>query len=119
MPTSRSRSIPRAASLEPMRKKILASVEKASMEELSPIAADDIARLLGSASIRLFHRDALSDELYCRYAEAGGETREIRVNADPSSVVGYAAMTRNRAFAWNGGPPNRQYVVAAPLVAGS
>src|SRR5262245_49628602 len=99
MPTTRSRSIPRAASLEGVRKKIIAAIEKGSIEELSKIASDDVSRLLGSTSVRLFQRDALTGELFSQFND-GRDLKELRIPADPSSPTGYAAMTRNRSFAW-------------------
>ncbi len=109
-----TKNLPKPGTLENGRRKIATAIEAATPESLAEVITADIARLLASTSIRLYVRDVMTDELYCR--KGGATTREIRVPADPSSIVGYAAMTRQRAFAWKGELPERHYVVAVPLV---
>ncbi len=116
MPPS-TKNLPKPGTLDNGRRKIAAAIETATLDSLSELITAEMARLLSSSSIRLFLRDQLTDELYCRLG--GATTREIRVAPDPTSIVGYAAMTRTRAFAWKGGLPDRQYVIAVPMIAGS
>jgi type II secretory ATPase GspE/PulE/Tfp pilus assembly ATPase PilB-like protein len=109
-----TKNVPRPGTLDTGLRKISTAIDTATLEAISEVITSDISRLLASTSVRLFLRDQLTDELFSR----GGGTREIRVAPDPSSIVGYAAMTRQRAFAWKGGLPDRHYVVAIPLLNG-
>jgi type II secretory ATPase GspE/PulE/Tfp pilus assembly ATPase PilB-like protein len=105
--------------LEAGRKKIAASLKSAALEDLYHKVPAEMAALLGAGSIRFFLRDPLTDELYTRVAD-GRRVKETRVAADPSSVVGYAAMTRKTSFAWKRDPTLdvKRYVVAVPVVNG-
>jgi type II secretory ATPase GspE/PulE/Tfp pilus assembly ATPase PilB-like protein len=105
--------------LEAGRKKVAASLKSAALEDLYHKIPAEMAALLGAGSIRFFRRDPLTDELYTRNRE-GGRARETRVSSDPSSVVGYAAMTRKTSFAWKRDPTlgSKLYVVAVPVLSG-
>jgi type II secretory ATPase GspE/PulE/Tfp pilus assembly ATPase PilB-like protein len=103
--------------LENGRKRIVAAIKTASIEDLSYRITSDLANLLGASGVRLFLRDPLTEELYTRILQ-GKKVREFRVQADPSSVVGYAAMTRKNSFAWKrDAGSEKRYVVAAPILA--
>ncbi len=106
-----------APSLEPGRLRLAASLREAPIEALSRDIPDQIAGLLGAETVRLYLSDPLTHELYTRFTR-GSRVREQRLPADPSSPVGYAAVTRMNSFAWkkdvNG---ERRYVAAAPMVA--
>jgi type II secretory ATPase GspE/PulE/Tfp pilus assembly ATPase PilB-like protein len=115
MPTTRGRTFGRGGTLDGVRRKIETSVAEAGFDDLVGMIASEIAALLGASSVRVYLRDTLSDELYCRLPE-GKSARELRVRPDATSVVGYSAMTRTRAFAWKGDLPNRRYVVAIPMI---
>lgn len=106
--------------LDAGRKKIASSVKSAAVDELYHKIPAELAALLGASSIRLFLRDPLTEELFTRTPE-GGRIRETRVASDPSSVVGYAAMTRKTSFAWKRDPTLgvKRYVVAVPVLNGS
>src|SRR5262245_22573960 len=91
---------------------------EAALDEITTTVAAQIAQLLGAAAVRVYLRDALTDELYCPVPTSKG-LREIRVAPDATSVVGYSAMTNTRAFAWMGDLPNRRYVVALPMAGDS
>jgi type II secretory ATPase GspE/PulE/Tfp pilus assembly ATPase PilB-like protein len=104
--------------LDAGRKRLAAAMKNASVEDLSNKVAAEISNLLGAASVRLYQRDPLSDELFTRII-VSGRTREFRVPSDPSSVVGYAAMTRKKSFAWKRDSAGvKRYVVAVPILAG-
>jgi len=106
--------------LDAGRKKIAASLKSAALEDLYHKVPAEMAALLGAGSIRFFLRDPLTEELYTRVPE-GRRVRETRVAPDPSSVVGYAAMTRKTSFAWKRDPTLgvKRYVVAVPVLNGS
>jgi type II secretory ATPase GspE/PulE/Tfp pilus assembly ATPase PilB-like protein len=106
--------------LESGRKKIASALKTARLEDLYHAIPTEMATLLGASSIRFFRRDPLTEELYTRIPD-GPRIREIRLAADPSSVVGYAAMTRKTSFAWKRDPTHnvKRYVVAVPVQAGS
>jgi type II secretory ATPase GspE/PulE/Tfp pilus assembly ATPase PilB-like protein len=106
--------------LDAGRKKIAASLKSAALEDLYHKIPAEMAALLGAGSIRFFVRDPLTEELYTRIPE-GRRVRETRVPADPSSVVGYAAMTRKTSFAWKRDPTLdvKRYVVAVPVLNGT
>ena len=102
--------------LEAGRKKILASLKSATLEDLSYRVTEEMANMLGAGTVRLYLRDPLTEELYTRFLQAK-KIRELRVHADPSSVVGYAAMTRKKSFAWKrDGEGVKRYVVAVPVL---
>src|ERR1041384_6409819 len=102
--------------LDAGRKRIVAALKTATLEDLSQKIAQDIAALLGAGSVRLYLRDPLTEELYTRILQ-GKRLREHRVAADPSSVVGYAAMTRKKSFAWKRDAEGvKRYVVAVPIL---
>src|SRR5579862_2392589 len=88
--------------LDAGRKKISASLKEARLDDLYHRIPSELSSLLG-AGIRFFLRDPLTEELYTRTPE-GSRIRETRVAADPSSVVGYAAITRKTSFAWKRDP---------------
>jgi type II secretory ATPase GspE/PulE/Tfp pilus assembly ATPase PilB-like protein len=106
--------------LDAGRKKIAASLKSAALEDLYHKVPAEMAALLGAGSVRFFLRDPLTEELYARVPE-GRRVRETRVPADPSSVVGYAAMTRKTSFAWKRDPTLdvKRYVVAVPVLNGA
>jgi type II secretory ATPase GspE/PulE/Tfp pilus assembly ATPase PilB-like protein len=106
--------------LDAGRKKIAASLKSAALEDLYHQIPAEMAALLGAGSIRFFARDPLTEELYTRVPE-GRKVRETRLPADPSSVVGYAAMTRKTSFAWKRDPTLevKRYVVAVPVLSGN
>ncbi len=106
--------------LDAGRKKVAASLKSAALEDLYHKIPAEMAALLGAGSIRFFVRDPLTEELYTRIPE-GRRVRETRVPADPSSVVGYAAMTRKTSFAWKRDPTLdvKRYVVAVPVLNGT
>ena len=103
--------------LDAGRKKITALLKSAVLDDLYHKIPGEMASLLGADSLRFFRRDPLTDELYTRAAE-GKKVRETRVSFDPSSVVGYAAMTRKTSFAWKRDPTLnvKRYVVAVPVL---
>ncbi|MBI3857648.1 MAG: type II/IV secretion system protein [Planctomycetes bacterium] len=103
--------------LDAGRRKISASLKSAAIEDLYHKIPAEMAALLGAGGIRFFLRDPLTDELYTRVPD-GKRVRETRVALDPSSVVGYAAMTRKTSFAWKRDPTLgvKRYVVAVPVV---
>src|SRR5262245_51938109 len=103
--------------LDAGRKKIAAALKSAVLEDLYHKVPAEMAALLGAGSIRFFRSDPLTDELYTRVPDAK-RVREIRVASDPSSVVGYAAMTRKTSFAWKRDPTlnEKRYVVAVPVL---
>src|SRR5688572_12658139 len=103
--------------LDAGRKKIAAALKSAVLEDLNHRIPAEMASLLGADSLRFFRRDPLTDELYTRVAD-GKKVRETRVAFDPSSVVGYAAMTRKTSFAWKRDPTLnvKRYVVAVPVL---
>jgi type II secretory ATPase GspE/PulE/Tfp pilus assembly ATPase PilB-like protein len=103
--------------LDAGRKKIASALKSAVLEDLYDRVPAEMASLLGADSIRFFRRDPLTDELYTRVPE-GKRVRETRVSSDPSSVVGYAAMTRKTSFAWKRDPTLnvKRYVVAVPVL---
>jgi type II secretory ATPase GspE/PulE/Tfp pilus assembly ATPase PilB-like protein len=103
--------------LDAGRKRIAASLKSASLEDLARKTMREIATLLGAASVRLYTRDPMTGELYTRVIQ-NGKVREFRVAADPSSVVGYAAMTLRKSFAWKRDGDVKRYVVAAPVLIG-
>jgi len=106
--------------LDAGRKKVAAALKSAALEDLYHKIPVEMAALLGAGSIRFFLRDPLTEELYTRIPE-GRRVRETRVAADPSSVVGYAAMTRKTSFAWKRDPTLdvKRYVVAVPVLNGT
>src|SRR6516225_5682564 len=71
----------------------------------------------GRKKIAASLKSAALEELYTRVPE-GRKVRETRLPADPSSVVGYAAMTRKTSFAWKRDPTLevKRYVVAVPVL---
>ena len=103
--------------LDAGRKKIAAVLKSAVLEDLYHRVPGEMASLLGAGGIRFFLRDPLTDELYTRAPE-GKRVRETRIASDPSSVVGYAAMTRKTSFAWKRDPTlnEKRYVVAVPVL---
>ena len=105
--------------LDAGRKKIAASIKTAAPEDLYHLIPSELSTLLGADSVRFFLRDPLTEELYARVPD-GRRIRETRVPADPSSVVGYASMTRKTSFAWKRDPTLgvKRYVVAVPVLAG-
>src|SRR5258708_10281149 len=105
--------------LEAGRKKIAASIKTAAPEDLYHLIPSELSTLLGADSVRFFLRDPLTEELYARVPD-GRRIRETRVPADPSSVVGYASITRKTSFAWKRDPTLgvKRYVVAVPVLAG-
>jgi len=105
--------------LEAGRKKVAGLLKAAVLEDLYYKIPAEIAALLGAGSVRFFRRDPLTDELYTRNRN-GGRARETRLSSDPSSVVGYAAMTRKTSFAWKRDPTLdvKLYVVAVPVLSG-
>jgi type II secretory ATPase GspE/PulE/Tfp pilus assembly ATPase PilB-like protein len=103
--------------LENGRKRIVAAIKTATLEDLSHKITADLAALLGAGSVRLYLRDPLTEEFYARILQ-GKRVRELRVQVDPSSVVGYAAMTRKKSFAWKRDAESvKRYVVATPILA--
>ena len=119
MATKTSLGITRSQ-LDAGRKKIAATLKSAALEDLYHKVPAEMAALLGAGSIRFFLRDPLTEELYTRIPD-GRRVRETRVAADPSSVVGYAAMTRKTSFAWKRDPTLdvKRYVVAVPVLNGA
>ena len=116
---TRSRSVLKAAApADAALRKIEGLLADAALDEITTSVAAQIAKQLGAAAVRIYLRDALTDELHCPVPTAKG-LREIRVPPDATSVVGYAAMTNTRAFAWMGDLPNRRYVVAVPMAGDS
>ncbi len=104
--------------LDAGRKRIAASLKSASLEDLSQKTMREIATLLGATAVRLFTRDPMTGELYTRVVQ-NKRVREFRVAADPSSVVGYAAMTLKKSFAWKRDAQEvKRYVVAVPVLIG-
>ena len=103
--------------LDAGRKKIAAALKSATLEDLYHKVPVEMASLLGAGSLRFFLRDPLTGELYTRVPD-GKRVRETRVAPDPSSVVGYAAMTRKTSFAWKRDPTlnEKRYVVAVPVL---
>jgi type II secretory ATPase GspE/PulE/Tfp pilus assembly ATPase PilB-like protein len=119
MATTKGLGITRSQ-LDAGRKKVAAALKSAALEDLYHKIPAEMAALLGAGSIRFFLRDPLTEELYTRIPE-GRRVRETRVPADPSSVVGYAAMTRKTSFAWKRDPTLdvKRYVVAVPVFSGN
>ncbi|MBI4563978.1 MAG: Flp pilus assembly complex ATPase component TadA [Planctomycetes bacterium] len=115
MPTTRTKSIGKKVAPDEAAAKLAAAIAKADFDDLSGPICRNLAALMDASAVRVYLRDTLSDELYCPLPE-DKDTRELRVPIDPSSVAGYAAMTRHQAFAWMGDPPQRNYVVALPLL---
>src|SRR5437762_481689 len=105
--------------LDAGRKKLAAALKTAPLEDLYHKVPGEMASLLGAGGIRFFLRDPLTEELYTRVPE-GRRVRETRVALDPSTVVGYAAMTRKTSFAWKRDPTLgvKRYVVAVPVLVG-
>src|SRR5688572_14513928 len=113
-PAQKTKPAVKAASPETILKKVDALLADAALEELTTTVAGQIAQLVGAAAVRVYLRDALTDELHCMVPTNKG-LRELRLPPDATSVVGYSAMTNTRAFAWMGELPNRRNVVAVPL----
>ena len=105
---TRSKAVIKPASPEVALKKVGDALADAAMDELTTTVAALAAQQVGAAAVRVYLRDALTDELHCPVPTSRG-IREIRVPPDATSVVGYAAMTNTRAFAWMGDLPNRRY----------
>src|SRR5688572_1143472 len=106
------------SALDAGRKRILASLKGMSVEQISQKAMPELADLLSASSVRLYFRDPLSGELYARIVQ-NKKAKEHRVPAEPSSAVGYAAMTQKTSFAWKREDDTRKlYVVAVPVLAG-
>jgi type II secretory ATPase GspE/PulE/Tfp pilus assembly ATPase PilB-like protein len=117
MATTGGKTYGRSAGLDAGRRKIEASIAEAGFDDLTGPIAKEIAALLLASPVRVYLRDTLTDELYCRLTDAKG-ARERRVPPDTSNVVGYSAMQKMKAYAWMGDMPNRRYVVAIPMLAG-
>ena len=115
---ARSKPVAKTASPEAALRKIEGLLADAALDEITTSVASQIAQQVGAAAVRIYLRDGLTDELYCPVPTSKG-LREIRVPPDATSVVGYAAMTNTRAFAWMGDLPNRRYVVAVPMAGDS
>ncbi|HKS17382.1 MAG TPA: hypothetical protein VJU16_08725, partial [Planctomycetota bacterium] len=113
---TRSKPIVKPAGPDAIIKKAEALLADAALDDVTTTVAGQIAQHVGAAAVRVYLRDALTDELHCQVPTNKG-LREIRVPPDATSVVGYAAMTNTRAFAWMGDLPNRRYVVAVPMAA--
>ena len=113
---TRSKPIAKPTSAETVLKKVENLLSDAAVDEITTTIAGQVAQLLGAAAVRVYLRDALTDELHCPVPTSKG-IREIRVAPDATSVVGYAAMTNTRALAWMGDLPNRRYVIAVPMPA--
>ena len=111
---TRSKAVVKPAAPEAALKKVGDALADAAMDELTTTVAALAAQQVGAAAVRVYLRDGLTDELHCPVPTSRG-IREIRVPPDATSVVGYAAMTNTRAFAWMGDLPNRRYVVAVPM----
>ena len=105
-----------SSSLEAGRRRFTAAIRDASLEQLTQDITADIATFLKARNVRFYLRDPLTVELYTRYHD-GQRMREVRTAVDPSSVVGYSAMMRQKSFAWK---TNRRgdkfYIVAVPMV---
>ncbi len=98
------------------RLRIAAALKDATLDALISDMPPMIAGLMGAESVRLYLSDPLTRELYSRFKQ-GSRVREQRLPADPSSPVGYAALTRANSFAWKKDVEGRRrYVVAAPLI---
>jgi type II secretory ATPase GspE/PulE/Tfp pilus assembly ATPase PilB-like protein len=105
-----------ATQFEGGRKRLIASLKGTTLEQLQQKVTRDLAGLLGAASVLMYLRDPLTGELYARVPQ-GKKVRELRVPPEPSSAVGYAAMTLQKAFAWKRETDAvRRYVVALPLL---
>jgi hypothetical protein len=104
---TRSKQVLKPAAPDAVIKKVEALLADAALDDITTTVAGQIAPHVGAAAVR---------ELHCQVPTNKG-LREIRVAPDATSVVGYAAMTNTRAFAWMGDLPNRRYVVAIPLAA--
>ncbi len=117
MASPATRRMPTPTSLlDSGRKRLAAALRAASFDQLTREIPPEIATLLGAASVRVYLRDPLTEELYTRYAR-GARVRESRFPVDPSSVVGYAAMTRTHSFAWKKDTEtDKRYVIASPLL---
>jgi type II secretory ATPase GspE/PulE/Tfp pilus assembly ATPase PilB-like protein len=108
---------PRSA-LDVGRKRLLASLRGMSLDDLSKKIVPELADLLSAAAVRLYFPDPLSGELCASFLQ-NKKTRELRVAPEPSSAVGYAAMTLKTSFAWKREDDTRKlYVVAVPVLAG-
>ena len=118
MATTGGKTYGRSAATDASRKKIEANIAEAGFDDLTGPIAKEIAALLLASPVRVYLRDPLTNELYCRFTDAKG-ARERRVPADTSNVVGYSAMQKMKGYAWMGDMPNRRYVVAIPMLAGT
>ncbi len=117
-PPTKSAPAVAGGALEEGRRRIVAALKTAPLDAVAQLVTGDIAKLLGASTVRLYFHDVFADELYARWVE-GSRTRELRVAPDPSSPVGYAAMTRSKSFAWKQqAAGDKRYVVAVPLVGG-
>ncbi len=97
---------------------LLRDIETADVDRLVRGIPQEIARRLCASDGRLWIKDLLTDELYCRL-EGGEGISERRILVAPSSAAGYAALTRRRAFAWKKDSQlRRRYVAALPLLHG-
>jgi type II secretory ATPase GspE/PulE/Tfp pilus assembly ATPase PilB-like protein len=115
-PAQKGKTASRPTSPDAAIKRIEAVLAESALDDITTTVAAQIAQQVGAAAVRVYLRDALTDELYCPVPTNKG-LREIRVPPDATSVVGYAAMTNTRALAWMGDLPNRRYVVAVPMAA--
>jgi hypothetical protein len=113
-PKTKSAAAVKPASPDAILKKVEALLADAALDEITTTVAGQVAQLVGAAAVRVYLRDALTDELHCMVPTNKG-LRELRLAPDATSVVGYAAMTSTRAFAWMGELPNRRNVVAVPM----
>ncbi|MBI2900563.1 MAG: Flp pilus assembly complex ATPase component TadA [Planctomycetes bacterium] len=95
---------------------ILRDIESADLDRLLRGIPEEVGRVLGASEARLYLKDPLTEELYCRSGN-GKRVVEHRIPIAPSSAAGYAALTRGRAFAWKKNRNlRRHYVAAAPLL---
>ena len=106
------------SALDQGRKRVLAALRGMSLDDLSRKAMPELADALDAASVHLYLRDPLTGELYARVVQ-NKKVKELRLPPEPSSAVGYAAITQKRSFAWRREDDSRRrYVVAAPVLAG-
>ena len=90
-PAQKTKPAVKAASPETILKKVDALLADAALDDLTTTVAGQIAQLVGAAAVRVYLRDALTDELHCMVPTNKG-LRELRLPPDATSVVGYSAM---------------------------
>src|SRR5687768_14467376 len=85
-PAQKAKAPLKAASPETILKKVDALLADAALDDITTTVAGQAAQLVGAAAVRVYLRDALTDELHCMVPTNKG-LRELRLPPDATSVV--------------------------------